>query len=113
MRGLYAVRQPVANSYLLRQRDRRRRRELAWILLVTLPLVLGLLGYVWLNVALLNASFEVHRLERELAWELELEQRQKAHEAFLSSPAEVRRRALAAGYEPLGLEQQVFPGERE
>ena len=42
---MYAVRRPVVNSYLVRQHDRRRRRELGVVLLACLPLAVALLGY--------------------------------------------------------------------
>jgi 4-amino-4-deoxy-L-arabinose transferase-like glycosyltransferase len=47
--GAYAVRRPVVNSYLVRQRDRRRLRELVAVVAAVLPLAAALLGYTWLH----------------------------------------------------------------
>ena len=43
-------RRPVVNTYLVRERDRRRLRELALVLLVVLCLGGGLLAYTWIHL---------------------------------------------------------------
>ncbi len=56
MRNAYAVRRPVANAYLVRERDRRRLRELAVVLLVVLSLGGGLLAYTWIHLEVLRPA---------------------------------------------------------
>jgi len=46
----YAFRRPVANTYLVRERDRRLRRELFAVVGVVLSLGGGLLGYTWMHL---------------------------------------------------------------
>ncbi len=112
MRGLYAVRRPVLNSYLVRQRDRHRRRELGLVLLATVPLALGLLGYVWINLQLLDTGYEIHRLERKLEFEVENRRRMQMEASYLSSPQVVENRAARElGMAAPNLDQVVFVEE--
>ncbi len=108
----YAVRRPVANSYLVRHRDRKRRRELGVVLLAVLPVAVALLGYVWLNAELLDVGYEVHQLEQSLE-ELERVQRQLDIElSYLSSPQQARTRATTElGMAPASLNQMIFAEE--
>ena len=112
MRGLYVFRRPVPNAYLVRQRDRRRRRELGVVLLAVLPLAAALLGYVWIDVELLDVGYEIHRLERTLKKEEQRERRLLMEASYLSSPEQVEARALRElGMKPATLEQLVFAEE--
>lgn len=88
--SIYVIRQEVQNSYLVRQRDRRRRRELTRVLAAVLPIAMALLGYVWINLRLVNIGYEVGRLERELEREEDKQREMLVEEAYLSSPARVR-----------------------
>lgn len=113
MRGEYVVRRPVDNSYLVRQRDRRRRRELATVFLALVPVASGMLGYVWLNLKLVNIGYEVDRLERTL----ELEERQQRElwleAAYLASPERVHDAAVERlGMVEARFEQMVFVEEK-
>lgn len=112
MRNAYAVTRPVLNTYLVRQRDRRRLRELALVLLATLPVALGLLGYVWINLELLDIGYEIHRLESVLKSEAELQRKLLMEESYLSSPQLVEARASRElGMQAATLDQLVFAGE--
>jgi cell division protein FtsL len=109
LRSAYAVRRPVVNTYLVRERDRRRLRELAVVLLIVVSLGGSLLAYTWIHLEVLSTGYrivELERRERELAQE---ERRWRLEAAYLASPQEVERRAvseLSLG-EPT-LEQVVF-----
>ena len=61
----YAVRRPVVNSYLVRERDRRRLRELGLVLLLVLTLGGGLLGYTWIHLEVLRTGF---RVSTSISW---------------------------------------------
>lgn len=67
MPSAYAYHRQVENSYLVRERDRRRRHELLRVLLGALPLAAALLGYTYLHVRVLDTAYAIGELERELA----------------------------------------------
>ncbi len=113
MKTNYAVRRPVVNAYLVRERDRRRWRELAAVLAVAVPIAVVLLVYTGVQVNLLEAGYEINQLEEEL-YELEQTERRLRLQASSLSRAE-RVEAVARGQlglsEP-GHEQVVFVGEQ-
>lgn len=87
----YVVRRPVGNEYLVRERDRRRVRDLLRVLLLVAPLGLALLAYTWVHLERLDTAFRVRGLERELHG-LERQKRQlRLEAAYLSSPRRVER----------------------
>ncbi|MDX1501830.1 MAG: hypothetical protein R3325_05660 [Thermoanaerobaculia bacterium] len=101
----YAIRRPVANVYLVRQRDRRRLRELLQVLGVTLALGACGVAYVWLHVELVRSGYRVDGLEIELR-EAERQKRLLLLDAeYLERPERIRRRAV----EELGM-VPVEPG---
>lgn len=109
MRNAYAFRRPVVNTYLVRERDRRRQRELALVLLVVLCLGGGLLAYTWIHLEVLRTGYRIDSLERELG-ELTKQERQLRLEAsYLASPSQVERRAVSElGMQLPALEQVIF-----
>ena len=66
MRSEYAVRRPVLNAYLVRERDRRLARELALVLLVVVLLGGGLLAYTWIHLEALRTGYRIDLAERQL-----------------------------------------------
>ena len=70
----YAYHREVENSWLVRQRDRRRLRELALVVLALSTVVLALLAYTWLNVRVLETAYRID----ELAGTLKELERQRA-----------------------------------
>jgi cell division protein FtsL len=99
----------VVNTYLVRERDRRRQRELALVLLVVLCLGGGLLGYTWIHLEVLRTGYEIDALEKRLG-ELTKHERQLRLEAsYLAGPSQIERRAVEElGMQPPALEQVVF-----
>ncbi len=109
MRSAYVVRRPIINSYLVRQKDRKRRQELGLVLVIILPLAIGLLGYVWLNLELIDIGYQVHDLERTLKQQEQYQRELFVESAYLSSPAQVQSRATQElGMVPATLERVVF-----
>lgn len=109
MRGEYVIRRPVANEYLVRERDRRRLRELALVALLVLPLALGLLADIWIHLEVIHTGYRLNELEAELARLEQQERRLRLEASYLASPQRVEQRAT----EELGMvmprpEQLVF-----
>lgn len=109
MRNAYVFTRPVVNSYLVRERDRRRLRELALVLLVVVCLGGGLLAYTWIHLEVTRTGYRINDLERQLA-QREREERQLRLEAsYLASPSQIERRAVEElGMQAPALEQVVF-----
>ena len=109
MRSAYAFRRPVVNTYLVRERDRRRQRELAGVLLSVLCLGGGLLAYTWIHLEVLRTGYKIDALERQLAELTQSERQLRLEASYLASPIQVERRAAGElGMQPPALEQVVF-----
>lgn len=89
MKTPYAETPQVANAYLRRERDRRRRRELAWVIAVVVPLGLALLGYTWVRLQILSTGYRISELELELAKTVRLESHLRLEAAAKSRLDEV------------------------
>ena len=100
MRTSYAVRRPVDNRYLVRERDRRRLRELGWVLLAAVPVALMLIGYVWVNLELLRCGYRIHDLEGRLREERRALSILELEEAYLTSAARLSSSGAALGLAP-------------
>ena len=109
MRNAYAFTRPVANSYLVRERDRRLLRELALVLLVVLCLGGGLLAYTGIHLEVTRTGYRIDKLERELEERTREERRLRLEAAYLASPTQIERRAVAElGMQSPALEQVIF-----
>ncbi len=109
MKASYAIQRPVDNEYLVRDRDRRRVRDLLRIVLWVLPVALALLLYISVHLAVLDEAYAIQSLEGRLH-ELARQERQlRLEAAYLESPPRVERRAREElGMVPPELEQVVF-----
>ncbi|MCZ6507621.1 MAG: hypothetical protein O7A98_00555 [Acidobacteria bacterium] len=114
MKSAYSLRRPVANVYLVRDRDRRLRRELLAVLALALPLSAGILAYVWISSQVWDVGYEVLRLERVLERQLENERQLRVEAATLSRHDGIERRAAGElGLREVELSQVVFAEELE
>ena len=114
MRSHYVARRPVANAYLVRERDRRRLRELGLVLLVTLPLGLAALANVWVHRAAFSTGYRIDRLERQLQELRDRERYLEVEAARLARPETVELRAAQElGMQQAEVDQLVFAGELE
>ncbi len=112
MRNAYAVRRPVLNPYLVRERDRRRHRELASVLVISLAVALCLIAYVWMHVELLRVGYEVHVLEQRLEGTERDRDLLLLEVNYLSGPGRLEERAVQElGMSKPELGQVIF--ERE
>ena len=108
MRTSYVVRQPVDNRYLVRERDRKRLRELGWVLLATVPLALALIGYVWVNLELLHSGYEIHGLEAELHEAQRSLSVLQLEEAYQTGAGRLAERGAELGLGPPSAERQLW-----
>lgn len=105
----YTVRRPVVNAYLVREQDRRLRRELALVLLVVLAAASCFLGYVWVTNELVRIGYSIGSQERSLERLSQLERRLRLDAAMLTSPVRLEERAtVELGMQPPELRQVVF-----
>ena len=80
----YAVRRPVENLYLVRERDRRRTRELVALTLAALPPAVVLFLAIWANLETVRLGYQLANLGRvretllERKYELEMDRAQAA-----------------------------------
>jgi cell division protein FtsL len=105
----YLRRQPVQNFLLVRERDRRRLRELRLLAFAVLPAAIALLAYTWVQTEIVRSGYRVRALERRLD-DMAKTERQLALE---SSWLESLERVEAAAGQELGmqfpkLDQMVF-----
>ncbi len=109
MKTSYAIPKPVVNTYLVRERDRRRWRDLGVLTLMVLPLGLGLLSYTWIHLEVLRAGARIERQEQLLQELNQRELRLELEAARLTSPARVAEEAeRRLGMRPAELDQLVF-----
>ncbi len=109
----YVDNRPVENFFLVRERDRRRWRELAWVLFGLLPVALALLGYTWIHLEVRKAGYRIEELEGRVA-ELQRTERQLELEAaYLTSLERIEKvaRQQLGMFKPR-LEQYLFLDER-
>jgi hypothetical protein len=108
MAGPYVGPQPVENFYLVRERDRRRARELVLLAFGLAPLALALVAYVWLHVEIRQVGYRIVDQERRLV-ELQREERGLRMEASaLANPERLQAEAAKIGLVTPSIEQMVF-----
>lgn len=105
----YGIHQPVVNSYLVRERDRRRLRELALVVLAVMPLGGALLSYTWIHLEVLRIGYRIDQQERELHALGQDERLLRLEASHLTSPQRIAGLATKKlGMAPPRLEQMVF-----
>jgi cell division protein FtsL len=93
----YAVRRPVENVYLVRERDRKRTRELAALALAAVPPLLVLLAAIWANLETVRLGYQLATVGRQREALLERNRQlrmDRAQATSLSRVDEIARRAL-------------------
>jgi cell division protein FtsL len=109
LRNAYAFTRPVANAYLVRERDRRRVRELAMVLLVVLCLGGALLDYTAIHLELTRTGYHIDALEKELAAATRKERRLRLEAAYLANPTRIEQRAAGELHmQSPAMEQVIF-----
>ena len=109
LRNAYAFTRPVANAYLVRERDRRRVKELVMVLVVVASLGIGLLAYTWIHLQVLATGYRIEELEQGLRDLTRKERELRLQGSYLESPQMVEERATnELGLKPPEIEQVVF-----
>ena len=87
MRNAYTVHRPVVNAYLVRERDRRRLRELGVACCSrSFRSALGLMVYTWLQLESLRVGYRIETLERRTHQLKQVERQLRLESAYLASP---------------------------
>lgn len=109
MKSSYAVHRVVENEYLVRERDRRRWKELGLVLLVLAPAALSLSAFTWIHLQVLDAGYAIEALEGRLHELERQESRLRLEAAYLASPSLIEKRATEElGMRPPEIDQMVF-----
>jgi cell division protein FtsL len=108
----YTIARPPRNRYLVRERDRRRLRELVRLGVAIVVVGSALIGYTWLHMELLASGYRIEGLEQRLHELRRRERHLRLEEAHLASPERVERWATEElGMRPPELPQLVFVTE--
>ena len=95
---MYTQKKPIDNTHIVRERDRRRNRELAAVLSLGVPIGLFLLLFTWQNLEVIRLGREATRLQTNLK---DVEAEHKALQAeldHLTSFDAVEKKASALGF---------------
>ena len=103
----------VENLHLTRERDRRRGRELATLLLAALPAACALLGWAALHVETVRVGYVRGARTRKHAELFEENRRLRAELARASSPERVQSVAIRKGLAPPRPGQIQYVEQRE
>jgi hypothetical protein len=96
---MYAQKKPIENSHIVRERDRRRFRELLAVLALGVPIGLFLLLFTWQNLEVIRLGHEATRLQKR---KQEIENTHKALQLELdrrTSLGAVEQRAVSLGFQ--------------
>jgi hypothetical protein len=97
---MYTQKKPIDNTHIVRERDRRRNRELLAVLSLGIPIGLFLLLFTWQNLEVIRLGRETTRLQK--TWK-DTEAAHKALEAErdrLTSFDTVETQAAKLGFAP-------------
>lgn len=108
MRTAYVQTRAVDNAYLVRERDRRRWRELVVVLAVVLPLSAAFLAYTRIHLEVIDTGYLIGRLEHQLDELVERERRLRFEASKLQSPERLERLASELGLVRPSVDQVLF-----
>ena len=97
---MYTQKKPIDNTHIVRERDRRRNRELLAVLSLGVPIGLFLLLFTWQNLEVIRLGREATRLQKTLK---ETDAQHKSLEATLdrlTSFDAVEKQAAPLGFKP-------------
>lgn len=113
MVGPWAQGRPVENYYLVRERDRRRARELLVVLFVLVPMAVALLGYTWIHLEMRKVGYRIEEQEKALLSMQTQERRLRLEISSLMRPERIEVEASRRlGMAPPTLDQMIFLAEQ-
>lgn len=110
---MYAVKRPIENTHIARERDRHRFRELAAVLGLGVPVGFFLLLFTWQNLEVIRHGRDLSRLqetEREL---LDRNRKLRIEIESLTALGSVEGKATSMGLRPATPEQLVIVTDSE
>ena len=96
---MYAQKKPIENTHIVRERDRRRFRDLFFVVLLGIAIGGFLAFFAWQNLSVIRLGQEVTRLQKQ---KKDLENQNKALRLEIdrmTSLSNVEERATALGFE--------------
>jgi hypothetical protein len=96
---MYAQKKPIENTHIVRERDRKRFRELLAVLALGVPIGLFLLLFTWQNLEVIRLGHEATRLQKQ---KQEIENSNRALQLELdrrTSLGAVEQRAVDLGFQ--------------
>lgn len=96
---MYAQKKPIENTHIVRERDRKRFRELLAVLALGVPIGLFLLLFTWQNLEVIRLGHEATRLQKQ---KQEIENANRALQLELdrrTSLGAVEQRAVDLGFQ--------------
>jgi len=85
----YAIKKDVRNNPIVREIDEARQRQLWRSVAIGVVLVVVVLLYAWQRLELVNHGYEIERLERERAAELEIQRHLTLEIDTLRAPSRI------------------------
>ena len=96
---MYAQKKPIDNVHIVRERDRRRSRELLAVLILGLPVALFLLLFTWQNLEVIRLGRRATSLQKQQK-QVETENKSLQFELDrLTSLQSVEQKAAVLGFE--------------
>ena len=103
----YAQKKQIDNTYIVRERDRRRSRELLGVLAVGVPLGLFLWLFTWQNLEVFRLGREATRLQEVKTDLQQTNKRLRLEVERLTALEEVEQKAERIGLRPAAPERVV------
>jgi cell division protein FtsB len=96
---MYTQKKPIDNTHIVRERDRRRNRELLAVLSLGVPIGLFLLLFTWQNLEVIRLGREATRLQKEYKQTEAVHKALEAERDRLTSFDTVEKQADRLGFE--------------
>jgi hypothetical protein len=105
---MYTQKKPIENAHIVRERDRRRFRELLAVLFLGVPIGLFLLLFTWQNLEVIRLGREVTRLQKIQKQIGEQNKHLQYELDRLTALESVEKRAQTLGFTPAEPESVVM-----
>lgn len=107
----YIQKKPIANTHIVRERDRERFRELLAVLSIGLPVGLFLLLFTWQNLEVIRLGRDITRLQKSRAQLGDANKRLQLELERQTSLTTVESKAISLGFRPTVADQLVSVAE--